>query len=325
MKKSIWVVLIIATLLFAGCAAKSATSEVDSYARDEKGYAPPSAEMPVMAEEASSAGGDYQVDNSVTQTQDRIVIRNADLSVVVKDPIKSQEVISKMAEDMKGYVVNSYLYKVQTGEGVEVPEVSITIRVPSEKLDEAIEKIKAEVDNPETDVLTEQVSGQDITMEYTDLQSRLKNLEATRDQLMIFMDEAKTTEEVMMVYNQLVSINEQIEVLKGQIKYYDESSKLSAITVRIQAQAAIQPVTIGKWQPVGVARDAVQALIKAFKFLVNAFIWIVILVLPIALIIYLVVRLFIWVIRKVFKRKPKTPKNSSQIPSIPQTPIPPQG
>jgi hypothetical protein len=322
MKKNIWVILIIATLLFAGCAAKSAANQVDSLVRDEKVYAPPAAEMPVM-EEAASTGGDYETDTTVGQ--DRIVIRNADLSIVVVDPIKSQTAISKMADDMKGYVVNSYLYKVQTGEGLEVPEVSITIRVPSDKLDEAIEKIKAEVENPETDILTEQVSGQDITMEYTDLQSRLKNLEATRDQLMVFMDEAKTTEEVMMVYNQLVSINEQIEVLKGQIKYYDESSKLSAITVRIQAQAAIQPVTIGKWQPVGVARDAVQALIKAFKFLVNAAIWIAIFVLPIALVIYLVVRLIIWIIRKVFKRKPKSPKNSSQIPPASQTPIPPQG
>jgi hypothetical protein len=311
-------------MLFAGCAAKSATNQDDLLVRDEKGYAPPAAEAPVpVMEEAISSGGEYETDTSVGQ--DRIVIRNADLSIVVVDPIKSQTAISKMADDMKGYVVNSYLYKVQTGEGLEVPEVSITIRVPSDKLDEAIEKIKAEVENPETDILTEQVSGQDITMEYTDLQSRLKNLEATRDQLMVFMDEAKTTEEVMMVYNQLVSINEQIEVLKGQIKYYDESSKLSAITVRIQAQAAIQPVTIGKWQPVGVARDAVQALIKAFKFLVNAAIWIAIFILPIALVIYLVVRLFIWIIRKVFKRKPKAPKNISQIPPASQTPIPPQG
>jgi hypothetical protein len=158
-------------------------------------------------------------------------------------------------------------------------------------------------------------------MEYTDLQSRLRNLEATRDQLLKFLEQAKTTEDAMLVYNQLVSINEQIEVLKGQIKYYDESSKMSAISVNIKAEESVQPLTIGKWQPVGVARDAVQALISTAKFLVNALICVVIVVLPIVLVLYFVVRLFIWVIRKLFKVKPRKVKTQVE----PQNPLPPQG
>ncbi len=302
MKKQVLIVLMLVTMLFTGCAAKAIQNEMavgaDSVYSEEKGAAPPMAEAP-------RESGEMLAPEDVTTSQERIVIRNADLTIVVVDPIQSQKNITKMTESLKGYVVNSYLYKVQTESGVEVPEANITIRVPADKLNQAIDIIKQEVKDPNTDVLNEQVSGQDVTMEYTDLQSRLRNLEAARDQLMEFMDKADTTEEVMMVYNQLVTVNEQIEVLKGQIKYYDESSQMSAISLRIRAEESVKPLTIGKWQPVGVARDAVQALISTFKFLVNAFIWIVILVVPIALVIYLVVRLIIWIIRKLFVRKPK--------------------
>ena len=319
MKKNLVIGILILSMLFSGCAARAISQESaiePGYAEApalDKGYAPPAAGY-----ESEDAGGAYEETNS---SSERIVIRNADLTIVVVDPIQSQKNITKLAETYKGYVVNSYSYKVTTEGGLEVPAVSISIRVPAEKLDEVIEKIKSEVKDQKTDVLTEQVSGQDVTMEYTDLQSRLRNLEATRDQLLKFLEQAQTTEDAMMVYNQLVSINEQIEVLKGQIKYYDESSKMSAISVNIKAEESVQPLTIGKWQPVGVARDAVQALISTAKFLVNALIWIAIVVLPIALVLYFLVRLVIWVIRKLFKVKPRKAKT----PAEPQNPLPPQG
>ncbi len=319
MKKNLLIGIVILSMLFSGCAARAVSDQAaiepayEGAPSLDKGYAPPVAEY----EEVTSGSGNQ---NGYTATE-RIVIRNADLTIVVVDPIQSQKNITRLAEENGGYVVNSYSYKVTTANGLEAPEVSITIRVPADKLDEVIEKIKSEVKDQKTDVLNEQISGQDVTMEYTDLQSRLRNLEATHDQLMKFLEQAETTEDAMMVYNQLVSINEQIEVLKGQIKYYDESSKLSAISVNIKAEETVQPITIGKWQPVGVARDAVQALISTGKFLVNALIWIIIVVLPIAVVLYFFVRLIIWVIRKIFRIKPRKAK----APAEPQNPIPPQG
>ncbi len=101
-----------------------------------------------------------------------------------------------------------------------------------------------------------------------------------------------------------MQVQEEIEVIKGQIKYYDEASRLSAISIEIQAQESVAPLTIGKWQPQGIARDALQALIDALQFIASALIWIIIFVLPVALIIFgpifLVIRFFI---RRSKKRK----------------------
>jgi len=99
------------------------------------------------------------------------------------------------------------------------------------------------------------------------------------------MDEARDTEDVLTAFNQLNMITEQIEVLKGQIKYYEESAALSAISVELISNEAVQPIKIGPWEPVGVAKQAIEALIKALQGILEAVIWLALYVLPIVLVI----------------------------------------
>jgi len=239
----------------------------------------------------------------------RLVIKNVDIAIVVKDPILTMEKISDMAEEMGGFVVTSNRFQRTLDNGVEVPQATITVRVPAEKLDEALEEIKADV----TEVQNEIMSVQDVTQEYTDLQSRLRNLEAAEAELRKIMENAYTTEDVMNVYRQLVEVREQIEVVKGQIQYYETSATFSAIKVDIIAEASIQPVTVGGWQPVGEARDAVQALINALKFLVNVAIWLVIFFLPIMLIIGIPIWLLVKGLRRLFSKRKQQAKDKAAV------------
>jgi len=100
--------------------------------------------------------------------------------------------------------------------------VNIIIRVPAERLDEALDQLiglAVEVDS-------ESISRQDVTQEYTDLTSRLRNLESAEAQLMTIMDGAVKTEDVLAVYNELVAVQGQIEVIKGQMQYFEQSARL---------------------------------------------------------------------------------------------------
>ena len=208
---------------------------------------------------------------------ERIVIKNADLVIVVSDVEGRMKDIQVMAEQMGGFVVSSNLYQSYTNDYVEVPEAQVVIRVPSEKLEEALEQIKKET----VEVQNETVSGQDVTAEYVDLKSRLKNLEAAEAQLNEILKTATETEDVVNIFNQLVYYREQIEMVKGQIKYYDEAAALSAISVRIIAEETIQPLVIGKWEPKGVALEAVQDLIDFLKGFTEFVIRFVIYILPV--------------------------------------------
>lgn len=229
----------------------------------------------------------------------RIVIKNASLSIAVDDPAASMDRISKMADEVGGFVVTARQYQSQLSSGAKVPQASITIRVPAERLNEALSRIKAETKRP---VISENLDSQDVTSDYTDLQSRLRNLEAAEAQLKEIMGSAQKTEDVLNVYNQLTQVREQIEVIKGKIQYYDESASLSAISVELLTNEAVQPLTIGGWQPVGVARDALQATINSLKFLASAAIWIVLFLIPVLFFIILPVYLLFLLVRALRRR-----------------------
>lgn len=295
-KQLIFLSLII--LLMSSCAGKNVV-----------GYAP---EIMMESDAAMSRGvADTfasSVDNAVyseeglqvQESQVRMVIKNASLSIVVEEPGTSIETISKMASDLGGFVVSSNLFRTQTANGLEVPQASITIRVPAEKLDQALAAIKSGAG----EVLSENVSGQDVTQEYTDLESRLRNLEQAEDQLTKIMEQAYETEDVLVVYNRLVEVQGQIELIKGQMKYFEQSAALSAISINIQANEAVQPLKIGNWQPVGVAKRAIQALINTLQFLADLLIWVALYILPIALILFFPVRwLWRWLKKGTAKRK----------------------
>ncbi len=119
--------------------------------------------------------------------------------------------------------------------------------------------------------------------------------------------EAEETEDVINVFNQLVYYREQIELVKGQIEYYDEAAALSSISVRVLATETVQPLVIGKWQPKGVYLEAVQNLINFLQGYVNFMIRFIINYLPVLVLVFLPFYLVFLGLRAIFRRtrKPK--------------------
>lgn len=184
--------------------------------------------------------------------------------------------------------------------GNKIMQANLTVRVPSAQLDAALAQIRALA----VEVRSESISGQDVTAEYTDLQSHLRNLEAAETKLQQIMDGATKTEDVLAVYNQLVGIRDQIEQVKGQMQYYEQSAALSAISADLIPDALNQPIEVGGWRPQGVAKDAIEALVRSLQGLTNAVIWIGLYVLPLLLVIFLPIFLIVrFVIRRL--RKPR--------------------
>jgi hypothetical protein len=213
----------------------------------------------VGGSDAKTVSNALDQNGNTTDTGNRLVIKNADLAIVVKDPKASMTEISKLAETMGGFVVSSNVYQVSYGpNNTEAPEATITIRVPVEKLDDALANIKKSA----VDVTTENVTGQDVTSQYVDLQSHLTAKQTAENKLTEILNNATKTEDVLAVYTQLEQIDSDIEVLKGQIKYYQDSAALSAISVRLVAEVGTQPVAIGGWKLQGTAKQAVQDLIN---------------------------------------------------------------
>ena len=267
MKRIVITITLLATLLLAACGGAASPlpreSVVSGEAAPSTGFGAPAglpAQEPpaVFATEAQSLVAQDGTANSAALAN-RLVIKNANLSIVVDDTTASVEAISRMAESMGGFVVSLNTFETYYGPNAQLAQqANLTIRVPSEKLNEALSQIKGMA----AEVKNETISGQDVTSEYTDLRSRLTNLEAAEKQLQSIMEEATKTEDVLAVYNQLVYTREQIEVIKGQMKYYEESAALSAISLELIPNVATHPIEIAGWHPEGTAKQSIEILVR---------------------------------------------------------------
>jgi hypothetical protein len=280
-KRSFLIGLLIAALMLAACAAAAPQAlPEDEFARGAAPGAPPM-EAPAAVEEADGVVGVGQdLASSGSAQAERLVIKNASLWLLVEDPGAASENVARLADSMGGFVVSTNIFESTFGpNSIPAKQASMVIRVPAERLTEALTQIKALA----VEVTSEQVSGQDVTSDYTDLQSRLRNLQAAEEQLQNIMDGATRTEDVLAVYNELVRVRGEIEVIQGQIKYYEESAAFSQVSIELVPDVAAQPVEIGGWRPVGAVKEAFELLIRSLQVLVEALIYVAICGVPLAL------------------------------------------
>jgi hypothetical protein len=314
MKRTLFIILavvgvfLVFGLVFTSMSMRQSSSLVtESREFGFGGGASPDMQLPAMEEPAAAPAYDSAVvgdayNSGAVQTQDRLVIENADLAIVVKDPKSRMAEITALANEMGGYVVSSNLYQSFTSFGMEVPEASIVIRVPADKLDEALTRIKEDA----VDIQSENRSGQDITNLYIDLQAQLKAKQAAEAQLLEIMEQATRAEDVLAIYLQVQQVQTEIEQLKGQIQYYDEAVATSSISVRLIAEEGTQPISIGPWTPEGAAKDAIQNLILFAQNFVDFLINFALYVLPALILIAIPLFLVYLVGRAVYRRSRKS-------------------
>jgi len=313
MKRTLFIILaVVGVFLVLGIAFTSMVTQrgptFDAVSRDfgyGGGAAPqmeaPAAE-PAPAFDSSMASVEEAYNTGTVQTQERLVIENADLAIVVKDPKARMAEINALANEFGGYVVSSNLYQSFTSFGMEVPEATIVIRVPSERLDEALTRIKEDA----VDTEYENRSGQDVTNIYVDLQAQLKAKQAAEAKLLEIMDQATRAEDVLAIYLQVQQVQTEIEQLKGQIQYYEESAALSSISVRLIAEEGTQPIEIGPWTPEGAAKEAIQDLIFFFQRFVEFLIRFVLLTLPALILIAIPLYIVYLIGRAAYRRVRKS-------------------
>ena len=313
MKRILFIIAIVAALALSACGAAAVpTSAPRSYGLGE---GTPAAAPAPFADSAKSlaqnSAGAAPESNLPATTTDRLVIQNADLTIVVKDVNARATEIQDMAKQMGGYVVSVNIGQTYASDGTQVPQAQVVVRVPVDQLDAALAQVKKDA----VDVQNENRTGQDVTDQYVDLQSQLTAKQAAADQLTKIMQDATKTEDVLAVYQQLQQINSDIEVLKGKIKYYEQSAALSAISVTIVAEETIKPIVVAGWKPQGVARDAIQNLIYFWQGFIDWMIGFLLYTLPVLITIgiplYLFFLLVRWIFRKVRKPKvkPEQPKS----------------
>lgn len=219
-------------------------------------------------------------EQNVSTKPTRLTIKTGTINVVVKNIADSVKNIIQYTESKGGWVVSSEVIEQE-----ETHSGNIIVRIPAKTLNEAMTYFKRLVEK----VSYEEIQGQDMTEEYTDLQSNLKNLEATEGQLYKIMERTGTIPDVLAVQKELTIVRGQIEQIKGQMQYLKENVKMATITINLAISEEALPISSSeKWRPKYVVKQAWSSFLGFIKGLSYLLIWIAIYAIIIVPVVFVV-------------------------------------
>lgn len=177
------------------------------------------------AEDASAAdkpleSGEDGFDNG------RLLTYEADVWLAAKEDEKEEifEQVKTIAKKYGGYMESRY-------------GSSINVKVKADKFEKALDEV-----SQIAELLSKDVSVEDISDSYNDVELRIANLEKSYKRLSELMDEAKTVEEVVTVERELSRVKSELDVLRGRKQGYDKRLKYSSISVRIEDKVTPGPL-----------------------------------------------------------------------------------
>ncbi len=197
--------------------------------------------------------------------EERMIVRNGDMSLVVEDVVDARDEIAQLAVRFDGYVVSSQI----SGEEQDM-RGWISIRVPDNKFEQALVELRELA----VRVTSESTDSRDVTEEYIDLQSRLKNAEATESQYLALLEKAEDVEDILRIYDSLSRVRSEIEQIKGRMQYLERTSSMSLISVNLKPVATAKPLVRAGWSALEALKSAVRGIVIFGQWLGTIAIWV---------------------------------------------------
>lgn len=235
-----------------------------------------------------------------------MIIKNGDIKLLVEDTDVAIDRATQVVGDMGGYIISSRVWYQPYADGENYKYATITIGVPVDQFERTLNRLRGLA----VKVLDETASGEDVTNQFVDLQSQVTNLEATRERIKSFLDEAQTTDEALRINAELTNVEAQIEQLKGQMNYLQDRSAYSTITVNLEPvlpeliETPTPTPTPNEWKPGKTFENAKKAVTSAYQGIIDFLIWVFVVLVP----IFAPPVLIIWGLWKFFTRKSKKPQ-----------------
>jgi hypothetical protein len=194
--------------------------------------APAGIEAPVGSADTGStntaANGSASVSNSLV---DRKIERQATLYITVDDVAGAVTRIEAAAGAAGGFISQETITQATTSGSSEPKrqQATVQIRVPAEKYTAVMNDLRGLA----KEVTAENSQTSEVTGQYTDLQSQLRNLQSTEHQYLTLMGTATTVGDILTVQDRLNSVQGQIEQVQGQIQLIDNLTAMATITIDV--------------------------------------------------------------------------------------------
>jgi len=112
---------------------------------------------------------------------------------------------------------------------------TVTIRVPADAYGIVMNRLRGLA----KEVVSETSDAREVTEEYTDLQARLRNLQATEQRYLELLVKAQAIPDILTVQDRLNSVRAEIERAQGRINVLNDLTDLATITVHLKPPALV--------------------------------------------------------------------------------------
>ena len=232
-----------------------------------------------------------------TQSQDKIIRRFfMDVETQTFDGLITK--IDAEIDRLGGYVENSKISGKRFYNSNEARYGSIIVRIPRGKVDEFVNAV-----DENANVINKEESTENVTLQYTDMESRKKSLEIEQERLFVLLEKTDTLDSIVTLESRLSDIRYQLQNYETQLRTYDNLVEYSSVTLSIQEVERITPAvelkqTVGQRINNGFS-DTVYTISEGFK---NFFVWFVI-NLPYLLIWGVIIGAVALIVRRYLKKK----------------------
>lgn len=265
-------------------------------------------EVPVEYEETALDQADLPAEISPLSypaaRSQRLVIKDAAFELLVPDTDQALNQVNQIAADFQGYILSSESWY----EG-EFKFASVTLAIPAIEFEHVLQRLR----HLGLQVLMETASGQDVSAEYVDLESKLRNLEATSERIRSFLEQAKTVEESLQINEELAAIEVEVEQVKGQMNFYTGRAAFSTVTVLLTPEhptptptaiptATPTPTATPAWSAGNTLSKSSAVLTLITQAVIDFLIWVGVVIGPFALVFALLSWLIIAIWRRIRRR-----------------------
>lgn len=224
---------------------------------------------------------------------DKKIIKNGDLNLRVDNVDSAAAKITQIAKDNGGDVFSSNFYV--TGSN-NAKSGNITVKVPVANFEASFTEIKKSA----IVVISESTAGQDVTLQYSDLQAQLDNAQAEEQAYLKILNQAQKIDDILSVTQQLSQVRGEIESLQGRIKYMDAQIDMASISATLTEDVNV--TVVNSWRPWQVVKESVNTLVKNVQGWVDFLIKLVILAIPVLILYGLIIFVFFRIGKKIYSK-----------------------
>ncbi|MDE6517827.1 MAG: DUF4349 domain-containing protein [Acetatifactor sp.] len=185
-----------------------------------------------------SGGSQVQESDAASQSSDRKLIRTVNMSVETKEFDSVMGTLEQRITDLGGYIENMETYNGSVYSSYRTNRsASMTARIPAGQLNGFLSEV-SEISN----VTRRSENVRDVTLDYVDMASHKKTLQAEHDRLLELLEQAESIEDIITIEQRLSNVRYQIESMESQLRTYDNKVDYSTVYLDVSEVQELTPV-----------------------------------------------------------------------------------